>query len=43
MIEIKVKMTKERYRAWDSYNRHQRWFGRNLLNMMKAQYRMPKM
>jgi phage anti-repressor protein len=41
-METKVKVTKELYRMWDSYNRHQRWVGNNLLKALKGYYGMGK-
>ncbi len=39
-MEIKIKMTKQMYKIWDSYNRRERWMGRNLLNALKVMYGM---
>jgi len=40
MLEIKIKMTKQMYKAWDSYNRFEKWKGRKLIEMIKANYGM---
>lgn len=32
-LDFNVKMTKELYKAWDSYNRRQIWTGRQLLKL----------
>ncbi len=42
MMEMNIKMTKKIYKAWDSYNRYQKWIGRKVLNAIKAQYGMDK-
>lgn len=39
-MKIKIKMTKEMYKTWDSYNRRLRWHGKQLIEIMKAQYGM---
>jgi phage anti-repressor protein len=39
-METKVKVTKELYRAWDSYNRYQRWIGREILKAIRMCYGM---
>lgn len=32
-METKIKVTKSLYKAWDSYNRHQIWVGKQLLKL----------
>ena len=38
MIEIKVKMTKKLYKAIDSYERYQRWLGKQLLKIIQKKW-----
>lgn len=42
MMETPVKITKEIYKAIDSYHRHQRWVGRELIKMIKEKYGLAK-
>ena len=30
-LTVKIKVTKELYRAFDSYERYQKWIGKNLI------------
>ncbi len=41
-MEIKIKMTKQLYKYWDSYNRYQIWIGKKMLKCLKVQYGMEK-
>jgi len=38
MIEVKVKVTKRTYKAFDSYQRYQKWIGRQILKSIKEVY-----
>lgn len=37
-MEMKVKVTKSLYKAFDSYNRYQRWMGKQMIKFIKERY-----
>ena len=38
VMQIKIKVTKELYHAWDPYNRRQVWIGKQVLKNIKDSY-----
>lgn len=41
-LDYKVKVTRNLYKAFDSYQRRERWIARELLKVMKEQYGLEK-
>ncbi len=37
-LTIKVKVTKQLYKSFDSYERYQKWIGKNLIKLIRRQY-----
>lgn len=41
-MEIKIKITKDIYKAFDSYQRRERWIGRQILKAIREKYALAK-
>lgn len=39
-LAVKIKMTKQIYKAMDSYDRYQRWIGKELCKAIREKYGM---
>lgn len=37
-LSVKFKVTKSIYKSWDSYNRYQKWIGKQLIKAIKERY-----
>jgi hypothetical protein len=38
MMEIKVRVTKQLYKAYDSMLRREKWIGRNMIKIIRDNY-----